>query len=193
MADFGAWAVPVVITAIVLFGFLRKVPVFDTFVAGAKEGLHTTVSILPTLIGLIMAVSMLSASGALDLFSSLLAPAARFLGLPSQVMPLALIKPFSGSGSTAVLTQIYRSSGPDSFAGRVASVMAGSTETTFYAVAVYSGGPAWRPDGLHLFRADGPHLFRLLNCAFLTFSVPFQRYSKNRLPFGDNLAIILTN
>ena len=139
MADFGAWAVPVVITAIVLFGFLRKVPVFDTFVAGAKEGLHTTVSILPTLIGLIMAVSMLSASGALDLFSSLLAPAARFLGLPSQVMPLALIKPFSGSGSTAVLTQIYRSSGPDSFAGRVASVMAGSTETTFYAVAVYYG------------------------------------------------------
>ena len=139
MANFGAYAIPVVIAAIVLFGFLHRVPVFDTFVAGAKEGLHTTVSILPTLIGLIMAVSMLSASGALDLFSSLLAPAARFLGLPPQVMPLALIKPFSGSGSTAVLTQIYRACGPDSFAGRVASVMAGSTETTFYAVAVYFG------------------------------------------------------
>ena len=139
MADFGAWAVPLVIAAIVLFGFLRRVPVFDTFVAGAKDGLRTTVSILPTLVGLIMAVSMLSASGALDLFSSLLAPAAKFLGLPPQVMPLALIKPFSGSGSTAVLTQIYRDCGPDSFAGRVASVMAGSTETTFYAVAVYYG------------------------------------------------------
>lgn len=139
MADFGAYAVPVVIAAIVLFGFLRKVPVFDTFVAGAKEGLHTSVSILPTLVGLIMAVSMLSASGALDLLSSLLAPAANFLGLPPQVMPLALIKPFSGSGSTAVLTQIYKDCGPDSFAGRVASVMAGSTETTFYAVAVYFG------------------------------------------------------
>ena len=139
MANFGAYAIPVVIAAIVLFGFLHRVPVFDTFVAGAKEGLHTTVSILPTLIGLIMAVSMLSASGALDLFSSLLAPAARFLGLPPQVMPLALIKPFSGSGSTAVLTQIYRDCGPDSFAGRVASVKAGSTETTFYAVAVYFG------------------------------------------------------
>lgn len=139
MANFGAYAVPAVILAIVLFGCLHGVPVFDTFVAGAKEGLRTTVSILPTLIGLIMAVSMLSASGALDLFSSLLAPAARFLGLPAQVMPLALIKPFSGSGSTAVLTQIYRDCGPDSFAGRVASVMAGSTETTFYAVAVYYG------------------------------------------------------
>lgn len=139
MADFGAYAVPVIIAAIVLFGLLRKVPVFDTFVAGAKEGLRTSVSILPTLIGLIMAVSMLSASGALDLLSSLLAPASRFLGLPPQVMPLALIKPFSGSGSTAVLTQIYKDCGPDSFAGRVASVMAGSTETTFYAVAVYYG------------------------------------------------------
>jgi spore maturation protein B len=139
MADFGAYAVPVVIAAIVLFGFLRKVSVFDTFVAGAKEGLHTSVSILPTLVGLIMAVSMLSASGALDLLSSLLAPAANFLGLPPEVMPLALIKPFSGSGSTAVLTQIYKDCGPDSFAGRVASVMAGSTETTFYAVAVYFG------------------------------------------------------
>ena len=139
MADFGAYAVPAVIAAIVLFGFLRKVPVFDTFVAGAKEGLRTSVSILPTLIGLIMAVSMLSASGALDLLSSLLAPASQFLGLPPQVMPLALIKPFSGSGSTAVLTQIYKDCGPDSLAGRVASVMAGSTETTFYAVAVYYG------------------------------------------------------
>jgi spore maturation protein B len=139
MADFGAYAVPIVIVAIVLFGFLRKVPVFDTFVTGAKEGLHTSVSILPTLVGLIMAVSMLSASGALDLLSSLLASAANFLGLPPEVMPLALIKPFSGSGSTAVLTQIYKDCGPDSFAGRVASVMAGSTETTFYAVAVYFG------------------------------------------------------
>lgn len=139
MPDFGSYAVPVVIACIVLFGFFRKVPVFDTFITGAKEGLQSSVSILPTLVGLIMAVSMLNASGALDLLSSLLAPAASALGLPPQVMPLALIKPISGSGSTAVLTQIYKDCGPDSFAGRVASVMAGSTETTFYAVAVYYG------------------------------------------------------
>lgn len=139
MPDFGSYAVPVVIACIVLFGFFRKVPVFDSFIAGAKEGLQSSVSILPTLVGLIMAVSMLNASGALDLLSSLLAPVASVLGLPPQVMPLALIKPISGSGSTAVLTQIYKDCGPDSFAGRVASVMAGSTETTFYAVAVYYG------------------------------------------------------
>ncbi len=130
---------PVVVLCIVLFGFFRKVPVFDTFVSGAKEGLRSTVSILPSLIGLIMAVTMLSASGALDLLSSFLAPAARLIGLPKQVMPLALIRPISGSGSTAVLAQIYKDYGPDSLIGRVASVMSGSTETTFYAVAVYFG------------------------------------------------------
>jgi spore maturation protein B len=135
----GVYAVPCVILCILSFGLFRKVPLFDTFVAGAKEGLHSTISILPSLIGLIMAVTMFSASGALDLFSSFLAPVANFLGLPPQVMPLALIKPISGSGSTAVLTQIFKDHGPDSFIGRVASVMSGSTETTFYAIAVYFG------------------------------------------------------
>ena len=86
-----------------------------------------------------MAVSMLSASGALDMLSSFLSPLARFLGLPVQVMPLALIRPVSGSGATAILTQIFQNNGTESFAGRVASVMSGSTETTFYAIAVYYG------------------------------------------------------
>lgn len=139
MDNIGIYAVPAVILCIVCFGLFRKVPLFDTFVAGAKEGLHSTVSILPSLIGLIMAVTMFSASGALDLFSSLLSPVANFLGLPAQVMPLALIKPISGSGSTAVLTQIFKDYGPDSLIGRIASVMSGSTETTFYAIAVYFG------------------------------------------------------
>lgn len=139
MADFGSWVVPLIAAAIVLAGFLHGVPVFDAFTAGAKEGLRSSVQILPTLVGLIMAVSMLSASGALDLLSAFLSPAARAIGLPPQVMPLVLVKPVSGSGSTAVLTQIFSSDGPDSFAGRVASVLSGSTETTFYAVAVYYG------------------------------------------------------
>ena len=86
-----------------------------------------------------MAVSMLSASGALDLFSHFISPAAKALGLPPEVMPLALLRPVSGSGSTALLTQIFSDYGPDSFIGRVASVMMGSTETTFYAIAVYFG------------------------------------------------------
>lgn len=139
MDKIGTYAVPAVIFLIVVFGLIRGVPLFDTFIAGAKEGLCSAVSIMPTLVGLIMAVSMLSASGALDMLSSFLSPVANALGLPAQVMPLALIKPVSGSGATAVLTQIFKNNGPDSFVGRVASVMSGSTETTFYAVAVYFG------------------------------------------------------
>ena len=139
MDKLGIYILPAVVFCIILFGFIRKVPVFDTFVSGAKEGLRSTVSILPSLIGLIMAVSMFSASGALDLLSSFLAPVANLIGLPKQAMPLALIRPISGSGSTAVLTRIFQDYGPDSLIGRISSVMSGSTETTFYAIAVYFG------------------------------------------------------
>lgn len=139
MDKLGVYAIPVTIALIVLFGLMRHVPIFDTFIVGAKEGFSSAIAILPSLVGLIMAVSMLNASGALDMLSGLLAPVAQLLGLPPQVMPLALIKPVSGSGATAILTQIFQNNGTESFAGRVASVMSGSTETTFYAIAVYYG------------------------------------------------------
>jgi len=135
----GVYAIPAVVFLIVVFGLMRGVPVFDTFVAGAKEGFSSSISILPSLVGLMMAVAMLNASGALDILASFLSPVARVLGLPEQVMPLALIKPVSGSGATAVLVQIFQNNGTESFAGRVAAVMSGSTETTFYAIAVYFG------------------------------------------------------
>ena len=139
MEAFGSYLIPVLIALILLFGFLRKVPLFDTFLEGAKEGLKSTVSIAPALIGLITAVTMLKASGALDLFTAAIRPVASFLGLPPEVMPLTLLRPVSGSGSIAILDQIFSTCGPDSFAGRVAAVMMGSTETTFYAIAVYFG------------------------------------------------------
>ena len=139
MDKLGVYAIPATVLIIIVFGLFRRVPLFDTFVAGAKEGFASAISILPSLVGLMMAVSMLNASGALDMLSSFLAPVSRFLGLPAQVMPLALIKPVSGSGATAILTQIFQNNGTESFAGRVASVMSGSTETTFYAIAVYYG------------------------------------------------------
>ena len=139
MDKLGVYAIPATVLIIIVFGLVRHVPLFDTFTAGAKEGLSSAISILPSLVGLMMAVSMLNASGALDMLSSFLSPAARFLGLPPEVMPLALIKPVSGSGATAILAQIFQRNGTESFAGRVASVMSGSTETTFYAIAVYFG------------------------------------------------------
>lgn len=136
---------------IILFAFIKKVPCFDTFLEGAKQGLISTYKIAPSLIGLIVAVNMLKASGALEMLIDFIRPAAEFLGFPAEVVPLALLRPVSGSGSTAILNSILQDYGPDSFIGRAASVMAGSTETTFYAIAVYYGAvgikknPPYRP------------------------------------------------
>lgn len=130
---------PVCVCVIVLFGLIRRVPVFSTFVSGAKEGFQSAIEILPTLVGLVTAVTMLKASGALDLFSSFIAPVAEWIGLPPEVVPLALLRPVSGSGSIAILSNLFENYDPDSLIGRIASVMMGSTETTFYAIAVYYG------------------------------------------------------
>lgn len=139
LTAFTAYIIPIFVILILLFGVLKKVPVFDTFLIGAKEGIHSSVSILPALIGLLMAVAMLNASGALELFTKWVTPIVSWIGFPPEVTPLALIRPISGSGSTAILTKIFEQYGPDSFIGQVASVLAGSTETTFYAIAVYFG------------------------------------------------------
>lgn len=139
MDKIGTYAVPIIIAIIILFGFIKGIPIFDTFLQGAKEGMKSTASIMPSLVGLITSVSMLKASGALDILSSFLQPAASLLGIPSEVIPLAILRPISGSGSIAFLNSIFSSCGVDSLAGRISSVMMGSTETTFYAIAVYFG------------------------------------------------------
>lgn len=139
MEAFSGYIIPVMIALIILFGFFKKVPCFDCFLEGAKQGLISTYKIAPSLIGLIVAVTMLKASGALDMLVRMIEPAAAFLGFPAEVMPLALLRPVSGSGATAILNTLLKDYGPDSFIGRCASVMAGSTETTFYAIAVYYG------------------------------------------------------
>lgn len=139
MDKIGIYCVPIIIFLIVMFGFSRKVAVFDTFVQGAKEGMQSTASIAPTLVGLIVSVSMLKASGALDLLTSFISPITDFLHIPSILVPLGILRPISGSGSMAFLDTIFKTYGPDSFIGRVCSVLMGSTETTFYAIAVYFG------------------------------------------------------
>ena len=131
--------VPRFITVIVTVGLIKRIPVFDAFAIGAKNGLTTLYKIIPTLIGLIVAVNMLKSSGALDLLCNFAEPLAQFLGFPKEIVPMVLLRPVSGSGSTALLNQIFVDQGPDSFAGRVASVLAGASETTFYAVTVYFG------------------------------------------------------
>ena len=132
-------ALPVCIVIILFFGCVKKVGVIDCFVEGAKTGISTVLDILPMLIALMVAVSMLRASGATQSISLVLTPVAKLLGIPPQVVPLCLISPFSGSGAYAVLQDILETYGPDSFVGQVASVISGASETTFYAVSVYFG------------------------------------------------------
>ena len=124
---------------IVVFGLIKRVPVFDIFLKGAKEGMKILYSIAPTIIGLVFAVDLLRSSGAIDAICNFIEPVADYLGFPKEIVPMVLLRPVSGSGSTALLTSLYEQCGPDSFAGRVASVLAGSSETTFYAIAMYFG------------------------------------------------------
>lgn len=120
-------------------GLLKKVPVFDEFLNGAKEGLSMLVRIVPSVVGLLTAVEMLKASGALDAFSVFVSPAMNWIGIPAETVPLMLFRPLSGSGAMATINNIFTLYGPDSHIGTVASVMMGGTETTFYTMAVYLG------------------------------------------------------
>lgn len=142
MSNFGAFALPVLIAVIVICGLIKKVGVFDCFVEGAKQSLTPSLNILPSLMGLIFAVSLLKASGGLEIIVKLLSPVAQLVGIPPEAMPLAVISPVSGSGSLAVFEEILAQYGPDSFIGRVASVMAGASETSLYAVTIYYGAVA---------------------------------------------------
>jgi len=139
MSAVASYAAPLLIAAIILSGLIRRVPLFDTFTEGAWDGMRSLARILPSLVGLVTAVQMLQASGAVDTLTVWLSGAAHFLHLPAEVVPLVLLRPVSGSGSIALLNTVLADNGPDSPAGRVASVMLGSSETTFYAVTVYFG------------------------------------------------------
>ncbi|HCI59366.1 MAG TPA: spore maturation protein [Ruminococcus sp.] len=133
------FVMPAFACIIVVFGLIKRVPVFDIFLKGAKEGMQILYSIAPTIIGLVFAVNLLRSSGAIDAICNFIEPVADYLGFPKEIVPMVLLRPVSGSGSTALLTSLYEQCGPDSFAGRVASVLAGSSETTFYAIAMYFG------------------------------------------------------
>ena len=139
MEKIGDIAVPFIICSIILFGLYRGVDVFEAFKEGVKEGALSLWAAAPSLAGLVIGVSILSASGFFDIISQVLTPVFSLAGIPSEVLPLALIRPVSGSGANAVLSSILGEYGADSLIGRTASVMAGSTETTFYTIAVYYG------------------------------------------------------
>ena len=133
------WMLLVFIVGIPLYAAVKKINVFDAFIVGAKQGFDTSVSIIPYLIAMMVAIGMLRASGFFSLMDQLLAPLMRMIGMPPQVLPLALIRPFSGSASTGVMAELIHQYGGDSLIAKTAATMMGSTETTFYVIAVYFG------------------------------------------------------
>lgn len=134
-----AYILPVLFGGAVLWGILRGQSVFQSFLRGAGEGLSTAVKLIPTLCGLLAAVSMLRASGALELMGWALAPILQKVGVAPELVPLMLTKPFTGAGSLALGSQIIRDAGVDSQTGRTAAVLLASCETAFYTVSVYFG------------------------------------------------------
>ena len=133
------WAIPAMLAGIPLFALARGVKVYPVFVEGAKQGFETAVRIIPALVAILVALGMLRASGAMDAATRALAPLTGWLGIPASVVPILVVRPLSGGAALGVVGDVLRSDGPDSYAGRLVSVMAGSTETTFYVLAVYMG------------------------------------------------------
>lgn len=131
-------AMPLIILIIVFYGASQKNKVFDDFLVGAKEGLEIVLSIFPTLIGLFVAIGALRSSGILDIIINLIMPILNVIHFPTEIMPLAMLRPISGSSSIAVATDIMKNYGVDSTIGIIASTIMGSTETTLYTIAIYT-------------------------------------------------------
>jgi spore maturation protein B len=133
------WAIPVLLVAIPLAGIVRGVKVYDVFIEGAQEGFSVAVRIIPFLVGILVAIGMFRGSGAMDLLMAGLRPVLAPTGFPPELAPLAILRSLTGSGSLAFTTDLIKTYGADSLLGRIAATMYGSSETTFYVLAVYFG------------------------------------------------------
>lgn len=135
---FSTAAIPIIIAIIILYGVIERKKVYDIFLKGAKDGIKIVFQLIPTLIGIFVAVGALRNSGILDLIINVISPLTNFLKIPSEIMPLALLRPISGSASIGVAVDIMQKYGTDTFIGLVTSTIMGSTETTVYTIAVYT-------------------------------------------------------
>ncbi|MFQ5708683.1 MAG: spore maturation protein [bacterium] len=132
-------AIPLILFLVVGYGFFKKVKIYESFVDGAKGGFEVAIKIIPYLVAILVAIGMFRASGAMDYFVAIIAPVTKLIGMPAEALPVALLRPLSGSGTLGLVTELMKTHGPDSFIGRLVSTMYGSTETTFYVLAVYFG------------------------------------------------------
>jgi len=133
------WAIPFLLLTVPVYGFVKKVPVYESFVEGAQEGFTTAIKIIPFLVGMMVSISVFRASGAMEYLTQILSPVTNYLGAPAEVLPLAIMRPLSGSGVLGMATELMRVYGPDSLIGRIASTMQGTTDTTFFVLTVYFG------------------------------------------------------
>ena len=135
---FSNFIIPIFILIIILEGIKEKKNIFDLFLEGAKDGINITYKLFPTLIGLFFLIGLLKSSGVISFLGFLLGPITSMIGIPNEILPLALLRPVSGSASIAMATEIMKQYGVDNYIGKVASVLMGSTETTLYAISVYT-------------------------------------------------------
>ncbi|MBO8131244.1 MAG: spore maturation protein [Candidatus Marinimicrobia bacterium] len=136
---FSTILIPLMLFTIPIWGFVKKINVYEVFIDGAKDGFKIAVRIIPYLVAIMVAIGMFRASGAMEIFVRIFSPITSLIGMPAEVLPVAIMRPLSGSGTLGIITELLKSFGPDSFIGRLASIMFGSTETTFYVLAVYFG------------------------------------------------------
>ena len=134
-----AWILPIIIGGILLYGTFKKVSTYESFVEGGKEGITISFSIIPYLVGMLVAISVFRASGAMDAFVGLFKPIFSLFGVPSEIAPLAIIRPISGNAALGLTSDLMATFGADSLIGRLASTIQGSTDTTFYVLTLYFG------------------------------------------------------
>lgn len=133
------WALPALLIGILTLGIVKKVPIYEEFTEGAKDGFKVAVNIIPYLVAIIVGISMLRASGAIEMLANILTPALTKFHIPADTLPLMIVRSLSGSAALGVFSDIANNLGPDSYATKLAAIMVGSSETTFYVLAVYFG------------------------------------------------------
>lgn len=130
--------IPLMLLSIIVYGFYKKEKVYELFIDGATDGMKVIKRIFPTLLAIIVAINIFRESGAMDIFIKLISPITRLIGIPSEIVPIGIMRPISGGASLGLLSDIFKTYGPDSMIGNIASTIMGATETTFYVIAIYT-------------------------------------------------------
>lgn len=139
LSTVSTWFIPIIIGIVLVYGTWKRVPTYETFIEGGKEGFKMAIAIIPYLVGMLVAIGVFRASGALDALIDMLRPLLSAVGVPAEIVPQALVRPLSGNGALGMMSDILKNEGPDSFIGKLSSTIQGATDTTLYIVTVYFG------------------------------------------------------